>query len=180
MPDDMDANYAPNYPNAVQRQPHMHPGTWSLSVHRARRFQHPFHEHGNHVRIFGPRRESDPSSGTTTTNAATALLAGRMEFTTDTTPGQAFDGIFYWSGKASVGISTGTRAVTVQRALRTPTATTRLAPRHRIYYEWCADHNPPGDESIGNVAGRWFRDASRSAHRDERSLVQRHSLPRPR
>ena len=55
MPDDMDANYAPNYPNQPYNgNPHMHPGDLVLiRVIGQGRFQHPFHEHGNHVRILG-------------------------------------------------------------------------------------------------------------------------------
>jgi hypothetical protein len=57
------------------------------------RWEHPFHEHANHVRILARDgnlilSETDP-----------AKLAGLMMFNTDTWPGQAFDGIFYWSGK---------------------------------------------------------------------------------
>src|SRR5437016_6507440 len=55
MPDDMDANYAPNYPNQPYNgNPHMHPGDLVLiRVIGQGRFQHPFHEHGNPVRISG-------------------------------------------------------------------------------------------------------------------------------
>ena len=61
MPDLMDANYAAEYPHQPYNgNPHMHPG--ELILVRAigqGRWQHPFHEHGNHVRILGARREPD-------------------------------------------------------------------------------------------------------------------------
>src|SRR5882762_8760169 len=95
MPDNMDPSYAPNYPNQPYgANPHMHPGDLVLvRVVGQGHWQHPFHEHGNHVRILA--RDGNLILSETDT----ARLAGRMEFTTDTTPGQAFDGIFYWSGK---------------------------------------------------------------------------------
>ena len=54
MPDDMDPNYAPQYPHQPYNgNPHMHPGEQVLlRVIGQGRWQHPFHEHGNHVRIL--------------------------------------------------------------------------------------------------------------------------------
>src|SRR5215472_13762053 len=95
MPDDMDADYAPNYPSQPYNgNPHMHPGDLVLvrTIGQGR-WQHPFHEHGNHVRILA--RDGNLILSQTDS----AKLAGRMEFTTDTYPGQSYDGIFYWSGK---------------------------------------------------------------------------------
>src|SRR2546423_1564254 len=56
--------------------------------------EHPFHEHGNHVRVLGRDgnlivSQTDPANN----------LAGPLLFTTTTTPGQAMDGIFYWTGR---------------------------------------------------------------------------------
>ncbi len=102
MPDDMDPDYAPNYPSQPYNgNPHMHPGDLVLlRVIGQGRLQHPFHEHGNHVRILARDGGLILSQNDANASAANpARLAGRMEFTTDTTPGQAFDGIFYWSGK---------------------------------------------------------------------------------
>jgi hypothetical protein len=72
----------------------MHPGDLVLvrTIGQGR-WQHPFHEHGNHVRILA--RDGNLILSQTDS----AKLAGRMEFTTDTYPGQSYDGIFYWSGK---------------------------------------------------------------------------------
>ena len=53
MPDDMDPNYASEYPHQPYNgNPHMHPGEQVLlRIVGQGRWQHPFHEHGNHVRI---------------------------------------------------------------------------------------------------------------------------------
>jgi FtsP/CotA-like multicopper oxidase with cupredoxin domain len=95
MPDDMDADYAPNYPaQPYNGNPHMHPLEQILirTIGQGR-WEHPFHEHAQHVRILARDgnlilSQTDPTK-----------LAGLMMFNTDTWPGQAFDGIFYFSGK---------------------------------------------------------------------------------
>src|SRR6202521_1793016 len=95
MPDDMDADYAPNYPaQPYNGNPHMHPlEQVLLRVIGQGRWEHPFHEHHTHGRILA-RDGNLILSQTDQTK-----LAGLMMFNTDTWPGQAFDGIFYWSGK---------------------------------------------------------------------------------
>ena len=95
MPDDMDANYGVEYPHQPYNgNPHMHPGEQVLiRVIGQGRWQHPFHEHGNHVRILG--RDGNLILSQTDANS----LAGPLLFTTTTTPGLAFDGIFYWTGR---------------------------------------------------------------------------------
>src|SRR6195256_5492151 len=71
----------------------MHPGDLTLlRIIGQGRWQHPFHEHGNHVRILA--RDGNPILAPDGTS-----LAGPLLFTTTTTPGLAMDGIFYWSGK---------------------------------------------------------------------------------
>jgi FtsP/CotA-like multicopper oxidase with cupredoxin domain len=95
MPDNMDADYAPNYPaQPYNGNPHMHPlDAVLVRTIGQGRWEHPFHEHANHVRILA-RDGNLILSQTDQTK-----LAGLMMFNTDTWPGQAFDGIFYWSGK---------------------------------------------------------------------------------
>jgi FtsP/CotA-like multicopper oxidase with cupredoxin domain len=144
MPDDMDPNYAPQYPHQPYNgNPHMHPGEQTLlRVIGQGRWQHPFHEHGNHVRILGRDgnlilSQSDPNS-----------LAGPLLFTTTTTPGLAFDGIFYWTGKGLNWDAYGHTPSSKDPAAKLPctpdangyntAATTALN-----YYEWCQDHNKP-------------------------------------
>src|SRR5271157_4062541 len=96
MPDLMDANYAAEYPHQpYNANPHMHPGEMTLirAIGQGR-WQHPFHEHANHVRILA----RDGNLILSQTNPA-QNLAGLLMFNTDTTPGQAFDGIFYFTGR---------------------------------------------------------------------------------
>jgi hypothetical protein len=96
MPDLMDANYGLEYPHQPYNgNPHMHPGEVTLlRVIGQGRWQHPFHEHANHVRILA----RDGNLILSQTNPA-ANLAGPLQFTTTTTPGMAFDGLFYYTGK---------------------------------------------------------------------------------
>jgi FtsP/CotA-like multicopper oxidase with cupredoxin domain len=154
MPDLMDPNYALEYPHQPYNgNPHMHPGELTLirSIGQGR-WQHPFHEHGNHVRILARDgnlilSQSDPNS-----------LAGILMFNTDTTPGQAFDGIFYWTG----------RGLNWDAYAHNPASTDPLAklpcspdingyntgdPTAINYYEWCQDHNKPLEVApFGDVA----------------------------
>jgi len=157
MPDLMDANYAPEYPHQPYNgNPHMHPG--ELTLVRAigqGRWQHPFHEHGNHVRILGRDgnlvlSQSDPNS-----------LAGLLMFNTDTTPGLAFEGIFYWTGRGlnwdPYGHHAGADAFGDPSATLpcTPDANgyNTSAPTAINYYEWCQDHNKPLEVTpLGDVA----------------------------
>ena len=54
MPDLMEPNYSLSFPNQPYNgNPHMHPGELTLlRIIGTGRWQHPFHEHGNHVRVL--------------------------------------------------------------------------------------------------------------------------------
>jgi len=159
MPDDMDPNYALEYPHQPYNgNPHMHPGELTLiRVIGQGRWQHPFNEHGNHVRILA----RDGNLILSQTDAT--KLGGRLEFTTDTTPGQAFDGIFYWSGKGlnwdPYGHHPGSSDPSATLAC-TPDANgyNTGAPTAINFWEWCQDHNKPvqvapfGDVASGGPA----------------------------
>ena len=188
MPDLMDPNYAAEYPHQPYNgNPHIHPGELMLirTIGQGR-WQHPFHEHANHVRILA----RDGNLVLSPTNP-TASLAGILMFNTDTTPGEAFDGIFYFSGRGlnwdpyghHPAPDTGTYPSNAYGiALNDPLAhlgctadgngyntgdTTALN-----YYEWCQDHNKPvqvnpfGDVPAGGPAtfpdpnvftnGQWY------------------------
>jgi FtsP/CotA-like multicopper oxidase with cupredoxin domain len=157
MPDDMDPNYAPQYPHQPYNgNPHMHPGEMVLlRIVGQGRWQHPFHEHGNHVRILG--RDGNLISSQSDANS----LAGPLLFTTTTTPGLAMDGIFYWTGRGLNWDSYGHNPNSPDPlALLScvPDANgynTGVAARTQInYYEWCADHNKPVQVApFGDVAG---------------------------
>jgi FtsP/CotA-like multicopper oxidase with cupredoxin domain len=155
MPDDMDTNYAAQYPHQPYNgNPHMHPGELTLlRIIGQGRWQHPFHEHGNHVRILARDGNLIVSSSNAT------QLAGPLLFTTTTTPGQAMDGIFYWTGKGlnwdAYGHHPGS-ADPLAKLTCTPDAngynTGTLTAVN--YYEWCQDHNKPVQAApFGDVAG---------------------------
>ena len=156
MPDDMDGNYAAQFPHQPYNgNPHMHPGEQVLiRVVGQGRWQHPFHEHGNHVRILGRDgnmilSQSDPT-----------MLAGPLLFTTTTTPGVAFDGIFYWSGKGLNWDAYGHNPTSPDALAKLPCTpdangyNTGPAVYAAInYYEWCQDHNKPVQVTpFGDVA----------------------------
>ncbi len=160
MPDDMDPNYAAQYPHQPYNgNPHMHPGEQVLlRILGQGRWQHPFHEHGNHVRILGRDGNLILSQTDPTNN-----LAGPLLFTTTTTPGQAMDGIFYWTGKGLNWDAYGhnpasTDSLSHAKDLCVPDANgynTGVAAQSQInYYEWCQDHNKPLEATpFGDVAG---------------------------
>jgi hypothetical protein len=138
------------------------------------RWQHPYHEHANHVRILA----RDGNLVLSPTNP-TASLAGMLMFNTDTTPGEAFDGIFYFSGRGLNWDPYGHHPVSSSGdPLATITCTpdangyNTLNPAALNYYEWCQDHNKPvqvnpfGDVAAGGPAtfpdpnvftnGQWY------------------------
>ena len=159
MPDDMDPNYAPEYPHQPYNgNPHMHPGELVLlRIVGQGRWQHPFHEHGNHVRILA----RDGNIILSQSNAAE--LAGPLLFTTTTTPGLAMDGIFYYTAKGLNWDMYGHNP-TSSDPLATLTCTPDANgyntgnPAAVNYYEWCQDHNKPvqvapfGDVAAGGPA----------------------------
>jgi FtsP/CotA-like multicopper oxidase with cupredoxin domain len=166
MPDDMDPNYAFEYPHQPYNgNPHMHPGEQVLlRVIGQGRWQHPFHEHGNHVRILGRDGNLIVSQTDPTNN-----LAGPLLFTTTTTPGLAFDGIFYWTAKGLNWDAYGHNSASTDLLAKltcTPDAngynTVNSNPPASVsainYYEWCQDHNKPlqvapfGDVASGGPA----------------------------
>jgi FtsP/CotA-like multicopper oxidase with cupredoxin domain len=161
MPDDMDSNYAFPYPHQPYNgNPHMHPGEQVLlRIIGQGRWQHPFHEHGNHVRILG-RDGNLIVSATDSTQ-----LAGPALFTTTTTPGMTMDGIFYWTGKGlnwdpyGHNPSSGDANATLPCTPDANGYNTGVAAQTAInYYEWCQDHNKPlqvapfGDVAAGGPA----------------------------
>jgi FtsP/CotA-like multicopper oxidase with cupredoxin domain len=145
MPDDMDPNYAVQYPHQPYNgNPHMHPGELTLlRIIGQGRWQHPFHEHGNHVRILA-------RDGNLILAPDGTSLAGPLLFTTTTTPGLAMDGIFYWTGKGLNWDAYGHNPSSTDPLAKlacTPDAngynTGGTAYQQINYYEWCQDHNKP-------------------------------------
>src|SRR2546421_4079000 len=159
MPDDMDTNYAAQYRHQPYNgNPHMHPGDLTLlRIIGQGRWQHPFHEHGNHVRVLA--RDGNLIVAGTSGSAATQL-AGPLLFTTTTTPGQAMDGIFYWTGKGlnwdAYAHHPGSSPDRLAHLGCTPDANGYNTgnPTAVNYYEWCQDHNKPMQAApFGDVGG---------------------------
>jgi FtsP/CotA-like multicopper oxidase with cupredoxin domain len=154
MPDDMDPNYAPQYPHQPYNgNPHMHPGEQVLlRIIGQGRWQHPFHEHANHVRILA--RDGNPIL-----TPDGSALAGPALFTTTTTPGQAMDGIFYYTGRGLNWDMYGHNPKSSDPNAKVPcTPDTNgyntADPTAINYYEWCQDHNKPLQAApFGDVAG---------------------------
>ncbi len=154
MPDDMDTNYAAQYPHQPYNgNPHMHPGEQVLlRIIGQGRWQHPFHEHGNHVRVLA--RDGNLIVSQTDPNS----LAGPLLFTTTTTPGQTIDGIFYYTGKGlnwdlyGHNLKSGDPQAKLSCTPDTNGYNTG-APTAINYYEWCQDHNKPMQAApFGDVA----------------------------
>ena len=178
MPDLMDGNYAAEYPHQPYNgNPHLHPGEQVLlRIIGQGHWQHPFHEHANHVRILA--RDGNLILSDNAGNADPNNLAGPLLFTTTTTPGLAMDGIFYWTGRGlnwdayghnptssdplaklsctpdAYGYNTGFAAT--DPTYSSPVDTSVWSAVN--YYEWCADHNKPleatptGDVPAGGPA----------------------------
>jgi len=155
MPDDMDANYASQYPHQPYNgNPHMHPGELTLlRIIGQGRWQHPFHEHGNHVRVLA-------RDGNLILSATDPLsLAGPLLFTTTTTPGQTMDGIFQWTGKGLNWDPYGHKPTSSDLSAKLPCTPDANgyntgSPNAINYFEWCQDHNKPLQAApFGDVAG---------------------------
>ena len=179
MPDDMDPNYAIQYPHQPYNgNPHMHPGELVLlRVIGTGRLQHPFHEHGNHVRVLA--RDGNLLLSQT---PGSTQLAGPLLFTTTTTPGQTLDGIFYWTGKGLNWDVFG-HGFASDSSVCTPDANGYYtsAPAADNYYEWCGDHKKPLESSSSRHGWqRWPGDITRRQHPGARSVVWRQSVSRAR
>ncbi len=155
MPDDMDPNYATQYQHQPYNgNPHMHPGEQVLlRIIGQGRWQHPFHEHANHVRVLAR------DGNLILSQSDAASLAGPLLFTTTTTPGQAMDGMFYYTARGlnwdMYGHNPGSSDPNATLPC-TPDANgyNTGAPNAINYFEWCQDHNKPMQaKPFGDVAG---------------------------
>ncbi|MEP6883304.1 MAG: multicopper oxidase family protein [Gammaproteobacteria bacterium] len=141
MPDDMDPNYATMYPSQPYNgNPHMHPGELTLlRIIGQGRWQHPFHEHANHVRVLardGNLLLSPPDAHGNT------FPAGPLMFTTTTTPGMTLDGLFYWTGKGlNWDVFGHGYAGDPSKCIPDANGYFTSDPTAINYYEWCGDHN---------------------------------------
>lgn len=155
MPDDMDPNYSPQYPHQPYNgNPHMHPGEQVLlRIVGQGRWQHPFHEHANHVRILA----RDGNLILSQTNPED--LAGPALFTTTTTPGLAMDGIFYYTARGLNWDMYGHNPSSSDPFAKLPCSPDTNGyntgdPTAINYFEWCQDHNKPLQVApFGDVGG---------------------------
>jgi len=184
MPDLMDPNFAGEYPHQpYNANPHIHPGELMLirTIGQGR-WQHPFHEHANHVRILARDGNLQLSNSATSVAYTSGLstdtpvsapgLSGLLMFNTDTTPGESFDGIFYFTGRGlnwdPYGHHAPIAGTTAGTAASDPygdaNATLPCTPDVNGYnsnvpaainfMEWCQDHNKPVQVApFGDVAG---------------------------
>lgn len=146
FPDDLDPNYAPQYPNQpYNANPHMHPGEVTLvRIIGQGRMQHPFHEHANHLRILARDGQLLLNSN--------SHLSGPLLFTTTTSPGQTIDGLFEWTGKNlnwdvyghGTGITVSGGDVDFNPATDCDGNGYFTAnPAANNFFEWCGDHKLP-------------------------------------
>jgi FtsP/CotA-like multicopper oxidase with cupredoxin domain len=149
MPDDMDPNYASQYPNQPYNgNPHMHPGELTLlRIIGQGRMQHPFHEHANHVRVLA-------RDGNLELNAA-GSLDGPLLFTTTTTPGQTIDALFQWTGKGlNWDVYAHADGITSDDCTPDQNGFYTAVPAADNYYEWCADHKKPLESKPFGAVGK--------------------------
>ncbi len=128
--------------------PRMHPGeTVLLRLVGAGREMHPFHTHGNHVRVLARDGQMVLSPG--------GALAGPQLFTVPTLPGGTVDAVFEWTGKDlgwdMYGHAAGDGTV----------CTPDLQGYHSVvtdpnYREWCADHNEPIPVTLPSLSSLAF------------------------
>ena len=154
MPDLMDTNFAPNYPNQpYNANPHMHPRDLVLMrVIGQGRWQHPFHFHGNHARVLARDgnlllAQNDPSQ-----------LAGPLLFTIPTVSGQSVDAIFTWSGQGLNWDVYGHKAT--DQVACTPANGFNTIVGSPNFGEYCPDHNKsiPVTAADPNIvaSGLWY------------------------
>ena len=155
MPDDMDPNYAPEYPHQPYNgNPHMHPGEQVLlRIIGQGRWQHPFHEHANHVRVLArdgnlilsqPIRPKSRRAGAVHhhhhagTDDGWDLLLHRPR-----------PELGYVRPQSQIDRHLGERAVRsgCERVLHQHDSQARhghdRCQQAINYYEWCQDHNKP-------------------------------------
>ena len=126
MPDDMDPNYAAEYPHQPYNgNPHMHPGELVLlRIIGQGRWQHPFHEHANHVRILA----RDGNLILSQTDPNSPRRAAAVHHHHDSGPGDGRDLLLHRQGPELGHVRSQSRVPATRspsfRARRMPTATT--------------------------------------------------------
>lgn len=141
-PDTMAAAASPLLPHQPYNSvPRMHPGErLLLRVVGAGREMHPFHTHGNHVRVLA--RDGRMLLSATNPNE----LAGPLLFTIPSIPGGTVDAVFEWTGEDLgwdiYGHTAGDGATCSPDADGYDRDTDGGGP-DTATREWCADHQRP-------------------------------------
>jgi hypothetical protein len=157
MPDDTDIDYSVAYPNQPYNgNPHMHPAERLLMrVVGQGRFQHPFHHHGNHIRVL-----ARDGNLLLTPNGD---LAGPLLFTVPTVSGQSVDGIFTWTGQGLNWDVYGSEAIGYQHTCNGKSlsdANPQSPGFDSITGEYCPDHGKPIPVTPANpnivANGLWY------------------------
>ena len=155
-PDTMDMAGVPWLPTQPYNcMPRMHPGEKVLlRIIGGGRDLHPYHTHGNHVRVIardGRLLESAPGAGA---NLST------MEFTITSAPGQTVDAVFQWTGEKMGWDIYGTVADGPQFAHTCNGLDVPSPGFDPITNEYCPDHGKPFPVVIPNVmdltVGPWY------------------------
>ncbi len=150
MPDVVDPNYAVQYPHQPYNgNPHMHPGELVLlRVIGQGREQHPFHEHGNHVRVLA-------RDGNLLLTATIEQACGPAALYDDDDAGPSDRRHLPLDRQGpELGRRTVIRRLYPRRYLRSRCERLlhQRTPRRPNYYEWCADHKKPLEKS---PSARW-------------------------
>ena len=148
MPDLMDPNYAAEYPHQPYNgNPHMHPGELTLirTIGQGR-WQHPFHEHANHVRILARDGNLILSSDDPDEQALAGI--SDVQHRHDSGAGVRWNLLLHRQGVELGSVRPPSRLIADD-----PVATLRCTPDANGYntgaptainfWEWCQDHNKP-------------------------------------
>ena len=128
--------------------PRMHPGERVLlRLIGAGREMHPFHTHGNHVRVLARDGQMLLSPN--------GALAGPLLFTVPSLPGGTVDAIFEWTGK-DLGWDMYGHADGDNVDCTPDTQGYHSVTADPNYREWCADHNKPIPVTLPSLSSLAF------------------------
>ena len=138
----------------------MHPGEKLLvRVVGAGREMHPFHTHGNHVRLLARDGRMLLTAPDPSTNAT--RLAGPLLFTIPSVPGGTADGIFEWTGK-DLGWDMYGHVVPADPTLDPVPCVDNDGDGYDDDglngndWEWCADHGVPIPVTLPSLSSMAF------------------------
>jgi FtsP/CotA-like multicopper oxidase with cupredoxin domain len=108
-----------------------------LRLVNAGRDAHPFHTHGNHIKVVA-------RDGRLLSTTGTSADLAWSDFTIKAIPGATFDGIFTWTGRGMGWDIYGTTAINPH------TCTPDANGYDLVSREWCADHDKPFPVTLPN------------------------------